>query len=216
MLERLKLLFTKKVVFTEEQEEAYYELKKQGLEKLLGPMHEMVYHALIPFQIGGGLDLYPFTQCVPGTVFASMELIGPDGKGPKPNRIGTYEVMACTRHPMPVKGTESKEFEAIKGRIYGIMTTMGFYSQQAVLQPNETAEIPGDNNNPSCCMIFDNFNPHGQAFCIGEKTHGLLLCMEVHRSEMEYARQNGGANLIEKLKTAGVYPYSDMDRPPVV
>jgi hypothetical protein len=34
----------------------------------------------------------------------------------------------------------------------------------------------------------------------------------VFRSEMEYARENGGAKLIRRLKKAGYYPYSDLDR----
>jgi hypothetical protein len=32
---------------------------------------------------------------------------------------------------------------------------------------------------------------------------------------MEYARRNGSEELLEKLKVAGHYPYSDLDREPV-
>ena len=32
---------------------------------------------------------------------------------------------------------------------------------------------------------------------------------------MNFARKNGGAKLIKRLKAAGHYPYSDMNRKPV-
>jgi len=33
---------------------------------------------------------------------------------------------------------------------------------------------------------------------------------------MNYARQHGGKRLIARLKNAGYYPYSDLDRAPVI
>ncbi len=44
---------------------------------------------------------------------------------------------------------------------------------------------------------------------------GLLAIIEVFRSEMDFARQCGGAVLIERLKAEGCYPYSDLDREPI-
>jgi hypothetical protein len=43
-----------------------------------------------------------------------------------------------------------------------------------------------------------------------------MVVMEIFRKEMDFARANGGAALLEKLKLAGHYPYSDLDRDPVV
>ena len=41
--------------------------------------------------------------------------------------------------------------------------------------------------------------------------------MEIFRSEMDFARANGGEELVAKLKAEGhYYPYSDLDRAPVV
>jgi hypothetical protein len=34
----------------------------------------------------------------------------------------------------------------------------------------------------------------------------LLLCLEVFRSELEFAGENGTEELLEKLKDAGHYP----------
>lgn len=83
--------------FTEEEWNKDYEEKQKGLEKVLGKMHDMVGHAIIPFDIGGLLDMYYFTQGIAGTGFATMELIKPDGSGPIPNKLGTYELVSFTK-----------------------------------------------------------------------------------------------------------------------
>lgn len=226
---------------TEEQFNAFQNSKQQGIERVLGPLYEKVFHAIVPFFMGGGVDLYPFCQCMPGTVFATMELIMPDGNGPIPNRLGTCELVACTRHQITTRSlkdskkilerlkeslklskpanydkVEQTPFDKIGDRIYKILTTMARFSFEAKLEPNETAEVPGDKENPGCCLIFDEFSPNGKHFEINGKPHGLLLCMEIHPSEMQYAMQNSGKNLIDKLKATGDWPYSDMDRKPVI
>ena len=44
---------------------------------------------------------------------------------------------------------------------------------------------------------------------------GLLAIIEIFRSEMEFAREHGGEELLSQLKEHGHYPYSDLDRDPV-
>lgn len=99
----LKKLFGKKETtikkdFTEEEQEKDYELKSKGLENILGKMHNLVGHAIIPFSIGGAVDMYYFPNHLKGTCFATMELLDPDGNGPKKNRLGTYELVAFTKY----------------------------------------------------------------------------------------------------------------------
>jgi Suppressor of fused protein (SUFU) len=50
---------------------------------------------------------------------------------------------------------------------------------------------------------------------IGEKKHGLLLMIEIHREELDFARKYNSRELLKRLKEAGHYPYSDLDRKPV-
>jgi hypothetical protein len=40
--------------------------------------------------------------------------------------------------------------------------------------------------------------------------------MEIFSAEMNYAMNEGSDKLFKKLKKAGYYPYSDLDRPSVV
>jgi hypothetical protein len=204
--------------FTDEQYECHYKFEEQGLERLLGPMHELVGHALIPFQIGGNVDMYYFPNGIEGTGFATMELIEPDGSGPKPNRIGTYELVSFTKHKIPPEETDKDQnhsFNKIERRMCGIMTVVGFYSHEAVLNPGETCEVPMGEGEANVCLIFDEYSRDGLHFEINGKRHCLLLCVEVFRSEMEYAMKHGSAVVLTELKKKGYYPYSDLDRKPV-
>lgn len=221
MFDFIKRLFTKKPArqFSAEEYERHAEAKTAAMETILGPMHDMVGHAVIPFQVGGAVDMYYFPNCMPGTAFATMELIDPDGKGPRPNRLGTYELVAFTRHAIPADGSGGRDkgpFGQIEQRIWAIFTTVGHYGRQAVLNPGETCEVPAGEGQQELCLLFDTYAKDGGEFEIDGQKHSLLLCIEVFREEMEYAMENGSKALIEKLKAAACYPYSDLDRDPVV
>ncbi len=202
--------------FTAEEYELDYELKSKGLEGVLGKMHNIVGHAIIPFAIGGAVDMYYFPNHIKGTGFATMELLEPDGTGPLPNRLGTYELVAFTKIDYNNIEDPQASFNLIERKVCGFFTTIGFFSRQAVLNPNETSEVPNDEGQENTCLVFDLYHPNNNEFRIGERKHHLLLCLQVFRSEMEFSRANGSGELLKKLKEAGHYPYSDLDREPVV
>jgi hypothetical protein len=211
--------FKYKSKFSDEEYERDYELKKVALERILGPMHNTVGHAIIPFHVGGAVDMYYFPKTIPGTAFVTMELIEPDGSGPKPNRIGTYELIAFTKLKIsgnlaPKDPKQMTPFNKIERNMCGILTRVGFYSYDAVLNPGDTSEIPWEKSETNC-LIFDEYKKDGVDFEINGKRHCLLLCIEVFKSEMEYAMKNSSAPVLKKLKEKGYYPYSDLDREPV-
>jgi hypothetical protein len=199
--------------FSEHLDKQHYELKKAGLESRLGPMHSMVGHAIIPFEVGGATDMYYFPQPDGGTAFATMELIDRLGNGPLPNERGTYELVAFSRIGPPAEGDElaAERFSRIERRLCGIFTRIGRYSFDSVLNPGETCEIPNDDE-PSPCLVFDDWG----GVQIGGKDHGLLLVLEIFPSEMNFAREHGSPALLERLRAAGHYPFSDLDRKPIV
>jgi hypothetical protein len=213
----VKHLMTKKE-FTAEEYEKDYEVKKEALEKVLGPMDDTVGHAIVPYAIGGLVDMYYFSKGIPGTGMATMELIEPDGSGTAPNRIGTYELVAFTNNSKTegYKPGDKSAFDNIERRMCWIFTTIGRYGMDEIINPGETAEIPMDDNEV-CWLIFDEYRgPSGQDFVINGKRHCLLLCMEIFKSEGQWAMKNNrGKKLITKLKNAGYYPYSDLNRKPV-
>lgn len=202
--------------FTEQEYQLDDEQKTQGLEQVLGKMQDIVGHAIIPFAVGGAVDMYYFPNHIKGTGFATMELLDPEGKGPLPNRIGTYELVAFTKHDYVMSEGEQTPFNLIERKICGIFTAIGFFSRQAVLNPNETCEIPNGEGKENTCLVFDHYQPDNKEFRVGNRKHHLLLCLQIFRSEMEFSRANGSEALFQKLKEAGHYPYSDLDRQPVV
>ncbi len=202
--------------FTEEEYDQDYELKSKGLENVLGKMHNLVGHAIIPFSIGGAVDMYYFPNHIKGTGFATMELLDPDGKGPKKNQHGTYELVAFTKHDYANSQDEQTPFNLIERKACGFLTSIGMYSSHAVLNPKETIEVPNGEGEENTCLVFDLYEPEGKKFKIGDREHHLLLCIQIFRSEMEYAMKNGSDELFKLLNEKGVYPYSDLDREPVI
>lgn len=202
--------------FTEEDHEKDYALKSKGLENVLGKMHNMVGHAIIPFSVGGAVDMYYFPNHIKGTGFATMELLDPAGNGLKKNRFGTYELVAFTKHDYNTNEETQTPFNLTERQACGFLTAIGMFSSQAVLNPQETIEVPNEPNEENTCLILDLYEPDGRKFKIGDRGHHLLLCMQIFRSEMEYARKNGSDELFKLLKEKEIYPNSDLDREPVI
>jgi len=195
-------------------EDKFYEEKEKGLENILGKPEGLVGHAIIPFDVGGAVDMYYYSNHIEGTAFVTMELIKPDGTGPKPNRNGTFELIAFTKEKINDFENKDLPFNKIERRFCGIFTSIGNYSFQAKLEPGETCEIPNEKGN--IYMVFDEYKPDGKDFLIGNKKHGLLLIIEIFKDELDFARENGSKQLIQKLKEKNIYPYSDMNRESVL
>ena len=179
-------------------------------------MHGLVGHAVIPYAVGGTLDMYYFKNHLNGTRFATMELLDPDGNGPRKNKFGTYELVAFTKHAYSEDKNEKTPFHLIERKACGFLTSIGMYSSQAILNPKDTIEVPNGENDENTCLILDLYEPQGKKFSIGSKEHHLLLCMQIFRNEMIYAREHGSEELFKILKENGIYPYSDLDRKPAV
>ncbi len=190
--------------------EEYDKAKEQALERVLGPMHGYVGHAIIPYAIGGPVDMYYFPQPDGGTAFATMELLNFNGSGPAESDVGTYELVAFTKHAVVVP-ERSEPFEAIEQRLRSLFTSIGRFSEVAVLNSGDTAEVPVDDDEPNACILFSALSgPH--PFRIGKRTHGLLVVTEVFPDEMALSRERGSAELIGRLSRAGYFPKSDVDR----
>jgi hypothetical protein len=109
---------------------------------------------------------------------------------------------------------EDHPFAKAHGRIKAILKVTAPYSEEATLNPGDTREFPEEMEDlGGRCVILDSYSPGGS---LGPGGMGLMLVMEVFRSEMEPAMEEGSAVLFEKLRAAGHYPYSDLDRRPVV
>ncbi|MBR5243002.1 MAG: hypothetical protein IKW13_02090, partial [Thermoguttaceae bacterium] len=65
--------------FTDAERERGGQYVERLLEEILGPSEPLVLHSIVPFCIGGALDLYYYAQSrFGGTFFASQELTAPE------------------------------------------------------------------------------------------------------------------------------------------
>ena len=78
--------------YDETAELEWVKKKTEFLESLLGKEHDIVMHAIIPFAVGSGLDLYYYPNGIPGTAIATRELADRHGNGPS-NRVYPAAVM---------------------------------------------------------------------------------------------------------------------------
>jgi hypothetical protein len=195
-------------------ESQWYEEKSARMVELLGEEHDMVMHAIIPYAVGGGLDLYYYPHIIPGTGIATKELCERPGEGSSNDVYGCYEFVMFTREALALDDArdESTPFGKMHRAINAILNTMAPYSAQAKLNPRETVEFPAEMETVGGrCLILDAYGTTDAYY-----DFGLMLIIEIHHVEMEYARQHGGQALLEKLMAANYYPYSDLDRPPAV
>ncbi len=201
---------------SEEEAAAFYEEKSALIEKILGNSAGVVGHAIIPFSVGGAVDMYYYPNHIEGTAFATQELVDLGGRMPKENRLGFYELVAFTKRPYEVQESVGEgDFGKIERRVCGTFTFIGQYSYEAVLQPGETCELPYEDE-PHRYLVFDTYNPQDTEYKLNNAPFGLLLVIEVFESEMHFAMENGSAELFKLLKSNGCYPYSDLQRDPVV
>jgi len=193
----------------------WYEQKTALLIEHLGPEYEMVMHAIIPFAVGGGLDLYYYTEGIPGTVIATKELSELPGEGSRNEVYHSYELAMATRHPLDLEQADdpTTPLGQAHTNMNAILNLIALYSAEASLNPHETCEFPAEMEDVGGkCLVFDGLTP----FDFDEpRDFGILWVIEVFRSEMNFARQEGTPALLERLRLAGHYPYSDMDREPV-
>ena len=202
----------------EEQEEQlaeeWHDNKSSLMEATLGKEHDVVMHAIIPYAVGGGLDLYYYPNGIAGTAIATKECCESPTEGSTNDTFDLYELVMFTKHPLSLDDAQkdSTPFGLAHRNINSILNVVARYSAQATLNPNETCEFPADMETlGGKCLIFAAYGKQAKA----KAKFGLLAVIEVFRSEMDFAREKGGGKLLAKLEKAGHYPYSDLDREPV-
>lgn len=207
-------------------DEELYKAKLAAFEGRLGKSANEVIAAIIGWGMGGPVDLWIFPEHAKGTFFTTMQLAVPgERKGQRKNSMGSFELAAATRYqidksPQPAEGQQKQEedFTAYERAMFDIRTMLSniaYYSYDAVLEPNETGELPAENEEDTIYLVMDALIGATDPVQVNGEDIGVLMCIRVHESELEFARQSGTTKLIQRLKEAGHYPYSDLDREPV-
>jgi len=213
-----KLFGNRKKISPEEEERLeneWHDAKSALMEIILGKEHNMVMHALIPYEIGGALDLYYFPNGIPGTGIATKELSFACRTSSSNDKFDKYELVMFTSHILNLEHANDNQtpFGGAHNRINSILNTLAPYSAAAKVNPYDTIEFPKEMEEiGGICLIADAYGSRHD----GREDFGLMTIIEIYREEMDFARQNGGAALIDLLKAKGHYPYSDMPRDSVL
>lgn len=233
--------------FTDDERERGNQRLERLLDEILGPVEPFMIHSLIPFCVGGALDLHYYARSrFGGTFFASWELTAPEFL-PSNRSFDAFELAIATRltikSQLAAPPTETKKpgffkrlfslkspEEKKRDDLHRVLTNLAFYVCSDGVEVNgyDTLEFPQDFDDKQLagrCFIFDELpaaapvpvptSPDERSPLDG-KRFGVLLAVEVFREEMNWAREEGTEKLVERLKTAGAYPFSDLDRKPVV
>lgn len=94
--------------YTEEEYEKSGRIKEDLMTTILGPPHDLVQHAIIPYSIGGSLDIYYYATKY-GTALATQELANPHFDKPRNRDMNAYELAMISQYPFDLKELEMKE-----------------------------------------------------------------------------------------------------------
>lgn len=193
----------------------WYRRKTAFMERTLGPEHNVVTHAIIAYAVGGPLDLYYYPDGSYGTAIATKELSETPNEGSSNRVYRSYELVMFTRQPFRLDDADdsTKPFGRAHRNITAILNRVARYSETDRLNTFDTFEFSEDMERVGGkCLIFDGLASYSNDMV---QDFGLLAVIETFRSEMQSARESGGAKLVEKLKAHGIYPCSDLNREPV-
>lgn len=179
----------------EDDWEEVWNARADSLAQVLGPGHDMVFHAPHPFALGGNADVIAFYHHLKGVVYATAELTG------KPNACyADYELMICHRSPDDWGPN--------------IISRLAPYTQEAYIGTGESMDIdtvaPTDSQIKA--FLFDTY----ATFELYGMRNELRLCIGITKPELQFKLKHGTERLLAKLKEYRVYPFTDLDRESVL
>jgi hypothetical protein len=139
--------------------------------------------------------------------YVTADLTGGEEEGQPPNALGNYELMMCTH--------DEDEWAP------AFIAQLATYTLENKLEPYDTMEIDGAVPRGSTVkkMIFLEPEFEGgkkNEFRVGRKKCGLLLCLGMTAAEFKAFRGGRADEVLEKLREAGVFPYTALKRKSVV
>jgi hypothetical protein len=174
---------------------------QEKIEQILGKPENIVLHSPVPCQLGydagGRSDVYLYKNHIDGIIYVTGDLIGQKQKN---SDAGNFEFMIAHK-------TDNE---------WGpnLISNLSYYTLDSSINSGETMNIGkyALPENTVKAIIFDKY----ATFRIGVKKYGLMLIIGITEDELEWAKRNGGAKLIEKLKEKNIYPLTDLKRRSII
>ena len=119
------------------------------------------------------------------------------GKKQTKSSNGNYELMICHK----------------SSEIWGsnLISKLAYYTLESTLESGQTMDLGGNllkQNSHIKALIFDKY----ASFKLNGKKYGILLVIGITADELNWAKNNSGQKLIEKLKEKKVHPITDLNR----
>ncbi|NGN97873.1 suppressor of fused domain protein [Grimontia sp. S25] len=191
----------------------WFETKSRLMASFFGEENHLHYFSIIPASAGGNYCMYYYPNSGRGgTSIATKQLSTDDGTGAYSVAMGRYELVIQTRHRMPESGEikfGDSDFGKANQQLSAVLQTVATYAQNTQLEPFQTIEsAEGPHWYGAILLGLQNSTSQQHDF-------GMMLIVQVHKSELEFARKNGTEKLIGLLEKHSMFPFSDLDRPPV-
>lgn len=169
------------------------------IEERIGPFDRPFQFRVFPFDAGGALNFLTVGvgRSAPFVTYVSWDLFGHEQQ--KRGSFGRYELLAsCDEEQWCLN----------------VLTKIGRQGLVEVFDPGDTLDI-GQWVSPETPIQGVVFEEAFQRELQRERC-GLLRCIGVTRSELEFAMAHGTLALVQRLQRAGVYPHTIIHRRPTV
>jgi len=95
-----------------------------------------------------------------------------------------------------------------------VISRLGPYTLGTVINPGETMDIGSavPAGSAITAFLFADTDLTENPFVVGAETASLLLCVGITPAELETCRREGVDQMIERLRTAAVFPFTDLKR----
>jgi hypothetical protein len=188
------LLATRKSPQPPDDWQRLWDARLAALRSVLGPSDVRILTSPIPFYLGGSADVLTFRQHTEGVCYVTAGIIG-DGCG-KPNELGQYELMICLREPAEWAPN--------------LISNLAKYTTEAVLKPGDTMDIAPALPQPTRLEHLL-FVPYAK-IAVEDEEAAVMLCLGITSDEYDCARKQGSEVIVDRLKQANVYPFTDLAR----
>lgn len=171
-----------------------------ALEKELGPKDPTVTHAIIGFEFGGPPDVHYFRSApgVRGIFYVTSDLLF--FKAQPKNSLGQYEMAVC----VPAEDKWARQ----------LLSKLSRATVREAFDEGHTADITAwvAAECPIKGLLFTKL----VSFEFNQQSFGVLLCVGITRAEMDHSLAHDSVDLLSRLKAAGVFPVTDLNRASVV
>ena len=194
--------------FSNKKKKAELWRKQKGnlIEKCLGPaLDNAVLYIIPPVDFAPGLYVHLNEGFFALSTLDMSEL---PRKGASNKQYDNIEFCMMAKEKITLDETGSpilKDDSSFMLMRYITTAIANYAASGATLNVGDTIEFPEDYDEKIGGKCFF-FWPHGGSSV--DASLGLMMIIEIHRNEMEFARSDGPSKLVNKLKNSKVFPFS--------